>query len=68
MFRTPARLHHPADDLTIPTDHVEVIRVAGMIAQLVARPAKLERNPRHSVTYITYSGARLIEYRGGAQK
>jgi len=34
--------------LAFRADHVEVAPVAGMIAQLVARPTKLERNLRHS--------------------
>src|SRR5262247_4242070 len=45
------------------TDHVEVVPVAGMIAQLVARPTKLHGTCILSVTYITYEGAKPIESR-----
>src|SRR5262245_62152841 len=42
-----ARLEDAADDPAAAVDHVEVVAVAGMVAQLVARPSKLERNLCH---------------------
>jgi len=64
----PAWLEDAADDVPFAVDHVVVMRVAGVVAQVVARASKLERNLRHSVTCITYSGAKRIEYRGGARR
>src|SRR5262245_61569719 len=63
MVRTAARLPLAADDLPVAADHVVVVGLAGMIAQPVARPAKLHGTCILSVTYITYEGAKRIESR-----
>src|SRR5262245_58782 len=64
--RPTARLEDAAHALPAAVDHVEIVPAARVVAVGIVGTAKPQRN-LHSVTFITYSHAKRIEYWGAPE-